>query len=79
MSYPVQSLGVGAWPSAEVQSVYSTAPVEWTKRKRSRRVIEEFAVKSQVAAREQVSFYLRVQDILESENIKYFGRKRKKR
>ena len=32
MSYPGQSLGGGSYPSAEVQSVYSTAPADWEKR-----------------------------------------------
>ena len=31
VSYPGHSLGVGAYPSAEVQSVYSTAPANWAK------------------------------------------------
>ena len=29
MSYPGHSLGGGSYPSAEVQSVYSTAPADW--------------------------------------------------
>ena len=31
VSYPGHSLGDGSYPSAEVQSVYSTAQAEWTK------------------------------------------------
>ena len=29
VSYPRNSLAVGSYPSAEEQSVYSTAPVDW--------------------------------------------------
>ena len=29
-SYPGHSLGAGSYSSAEVQSVYSTAPADWT-------------------------------------------------
>ena len=29
VSYPRYSSGVGSYPSAEVQSVYSTAPANW--------------------------------------------------
>ena len=29
VSYPGHSLGGGSYPSAEVQSVYSTAPTDW--------------------------------------------------
>ena len=29
VSYPGHSLGGGSYPSAEVQSVYSTAPADW--------------------------------------------------
>ena len=29
VSYPGHSLGRGSYPSAEVQSVYSTAPADW--------------------------------------------------
>ena len=31
VSYPGHSLGGGSYPSAEVQSVYSTAPADWAK------------------------------------------------
>ena len=30
MSYPENSLGGGSYPSAEMQSVYSTAQEDWT-------------------------------------------------
>ena len=29
ISYPGHPFGVGSFPSAEIQSVYSTAPAEW--------------------------------------------------
>ena len=31
MSFSEQSLGMGSYPSAEKQSVYSTAPADWAK------------------------------------------------
>ena len=31
--YPGYLLGVGSYPSAEVQSMYSTAPADWAKMK----------------------------------------------
>ena len=31
VSYPGHSLGVGSYPSVEVQSVYSTAPADWAR------------------------------------------------
>ena len=33
VSYPGHSLGRGSYPSAEVQSVYSTAPANWANKR----------------------------------------------
>ena len=51
MSYPGHSLGRGSYPSAEKQSVYSTAPADWAMERMKQRKSEKGVTKRIVSIR----------------------------